>query len=230
MEEIKKKISELNEKIDTLQQHISDIEDLLVDIYGIANLINEKKGGEPYKKRFNRIMESRKNNVQKPIVQLPKVPLIIKYHNIETIKITKVDYELNFKYDENKWFLFLELDGECIKEIKDTIMWSLEFNVYKKDKGKESLAFKKGPSFDFNIFANITKVGETITRRGKICILEPGDDVRLEIIDNIDPIDSTVLENTNELKENEVENQQKANIKDASRIRLRNMAQEWNDK
>ena len=86
MDEIKKSIIELNEKIDTLQQQILDIEDMLVDLYGISEFISSSITERRYHRKFYKIVDKKAMALEKPIVDLPQMPVLIKYKNKEYLK------------------------------------------------------------------------------------------------------------------------------------------------
>ena len=118
MEEVEKKIVELSEKIDKLQQHILDIEDMLVDVFGISEFISRTLTTNRYTRKFNKIVDKKAEIIEKPIIELPKVPIVIKYQSENVLEIKEVDYEL-YLNDKYKWIVTLKLRGRAIKKIED---------------------------------------------------------------------------------------------------------------
>lgn len=217
MEEIKKKISELNEKIDTLQQHILDIEDMLVDVFGISEFISRTLTTNKYNRKFNKIVDKKAETIEKPIVLLPKPPIMIKYQSENTFEIKKLDYEL-YLNDKYKWVLTLKLKGQALRGIEDFSFY-LKYNVYGYENNGEKLAFTKDDNLSLCFYKDELEKREEISKSGSICICEPREKVRIGIVNDINPKTTAKVET--------IENKSSENL---SRIRLRNMAQEWNNK
>ena len=247
MEEVEKKIIELNEKIDNLQQHILDIEDMLVDVFGISEFISRTLTTNRYTRKFNKIVDKKAEAIEKPIIELPKVPIIIKYQSENVLEINEVDYEL-YLNDKYKWIFTLKLQSSAIKTIED-YSFNLLFNVYGYENGEEKLAFTRD-SIEFCIHNTELENGKDIYKSGYVCTCEPGEKTRIEIVDDINPkenkeddtkiIDEDVKieENYYDLpayaridkeKENEVVVEDQNIYEEPRYTRLKKMAREWNN-
>ena len=87
--------------------------------------------------------------------------------------------------DEYVWHVSLSIIGKAVRMVEN-IDCQLLFNLYEYENGIEKFAFTK-ESISFNIYKNIINEGQHIYKTGNLCTCDPGEKIRIEIIDNISP-------------------------------------------